>query len=484
MADEYERDRLLTLTRLGLLDTPPEREFDVIAQAAQRLLGCSMALISLVDADRQWFKAACGIDAKQTSRDVAFCAHAVEANDMLIVPDALRDPRFRDNPLVTGPPYIRFYAGVPIRAKVPGIKGPPLPIGTLCVIDDRPRILKPREIEPLIDLASVVESILASRQAAHSALGLAEARGEDLRKLDRLHRQFRQAERMANMGSWRLSLNDRHVEWSEQTFAIHGLPPEHGQPLETALSFYPPHARNTIDNAVQRSMDTGEPFDVEVDFLTAKGELKRVRTMGELELSEGVPIAIIGVFQDVTTQHQLEETLRQVASTDELTRIANRGRFNEFVEEQIADAQEAGTALALLLIDLDHFKAVNDGAGHLAGDDLLRLFAARLQASWLEGSFAARIGGDEFVLVINSARLLTDLPATLQRLLGTLCHTMMVGDEQVSVSATIGACWLDDEATTRTELLQYADAALYAAKRERRGSAMIAGRAALVLPQR
>ena len=177
MPDEFEQERLRTLARLGLLDTPLEREFNIIAQAAQRLLGCSMALISLVDRNRQWFKAACGISATETPRDVAFCAHAVEADALLIIPDARRDDRFRDNPQVTGAPFIRFYAGVPIRDRAPGPKGALLPIGTLCVIDDAPRVLRPHELQPLVDLANVVEALIASRMAARSALWLAEARG-------------------------------------------------------------------------------------------------------------------------------------------------------------------------------------------------------------------------------------------------------------------------------------------------------------------
>jgi len=103
------------LDALHLLDTPPEPAFDRVTRLASRLLDVPMALFSLVDADRQWFKSRVGLDAEETPREYAFCAHAIGMSAPLVVNDALEDGRFSDNPLVNGPPKIRFYAGVPIR---------------------------------------------------------------------------------------------------------------------------------------------------------------------------------------------------------------------------------------------------------------------------------------------------------------------------------------------------------------------------------
>ncbi|MBL0930139.1 MAG: GAF domain-containing protein [Alphaproteobacteria bacterium] len=125
-----EPRRLAALRRLNVLDTAPERVFDDLVLVAKALFGVPIALISLIDADRQWFKANIGLPASETPRNVSFCGHAIVRDDALVVPDATEDPRFHDNPLVTGGPNIRFYAGMPLR----------LPdgftIGTLCVIDD------------------------------------------------------------------------------------------------------------------------------------------------------------------------------------------------------------------------------------------------------------------------------------------------------------------------------------------------------------
>lgn len=128
-----ETYRIAALRALGLLDSKPERAFDDIVALARQVLGVPTALVSLVDSDRQWFKAALGLEAPETPRSVSFCGHAILQPDVLVVPDATQDPRFHDNPLVTGSPYIRFYAGVPLRLPT-GYQ-----IGTLCAIGYEPR---------------------------------------------------------------------------------------------------------------------------------------------------------------------------------------------------------------------------------------------------------------------------------------------------------------------------------------------------------
>lgn len=482
MLTEAEQARLAALNGLSLLDTPPEREFDTIVQLAQRLTGCKIALVSLVDKDRQWFKSKIGLDVNETPREFAFCAHAVAADDVMVVSDATQDDRFSSNPLVTGAPNIRFYAGVPIHAETQQTPSQRVPLGTLCVIDDQPRDMEPGDMKLLAELAQVVETLISARASAAAAVRFAEERERTLQALDRKHRQLRQAERMAKIGSWRLTLADNKTEWSEQTYAIHGVPPGDGEPLDSALDFYPPKARATITEALERTMATGEPFDVETDFTTAQGDYRRVRSMGEIEMDKGQPVALIGVFHDVTARYTMEGALRQVAHTDDLTRIASRGRFNEVVDEKIKATIANAERCALLLIDLDHFKAVNDRFGHHAGDEVLRVMAARLNADYLSNCFAARLGGDEFVLLISDQAILKDLAGLLRRLLYDLQYTFSANGVTLNVSATIGACWLGGAVKDRGELLRNADAALYEAKRRHRGSAMIAGRSELVLP--
>ena len=155
-ADEDER--LSALRALLLLDTPPEERFDRLARFVAEQLDVPIALLTLVDGQRQWFKARVGIDATETPRDISFCGHAIMKNDVFIVEDASRDPRFSDNPLVTGEPHIRFYAGAPLSA--PGGHR----IGTLCVIDTVPRTLGPVELSILDALRRLANETLAGKE--------------------------------------------------------------------------------------------------------------------------------------------------------------------------------------------------------------------------------------------------------------------------------------------------------------------------------
>ncbi|MGI9262719.1 MAG: sensor domain-containing diguanylate cyclase [Woeseiaceae bacterium] len=146
-----ERQRLKTLRDLKLLDTPPEERFDRVTRLAKQVFSTEIALVSLVDADRQWFKSRQGLDAEETHRDISFCGHAILDDEIMVVNDATSDDRFCDNPLVCGDPNIRFYAGYPLAAP-DGSR-----VGTLCVIDNKPREISDRQLQLLRELGRMVE---------------------------------------------------------------------------------------------------------------------------------------------------------------------------------------------------------------------------------------------------------------------------------------------------------------------------------------
>ena len=146
-----EGQRLSALETLQLLDTPPEERFDRVTRLAAQLFDVPIALVSLVDKDRQWFKSCYGLGVKETARDISFCGHAILGADIFVVENALEDNRFTDNPLVTGHPNIRFYAGAPLEDRV-GNR-----LGTLCLIDTRPRAFSTENRQNLRDLADLVE---------------------------------------------------------------------------------------------------------------------------------------------------------------------------------------------------------------------------------------------------------------------------------------------------------------------------------------
>jgi len=154
-----EGRRLDALHALRLLDTPPEERFDRYTRIAANLFDVPIAMVSLIDRDRQWFKSSHGFDVAETPRETAFCAHTILDSEVLQVPDALQDARFADNPVVAGPPRFRFYAGAPLAAP-DGSR-----VGSLCLIDERPRQLDERQLTLLRDLADLVQAELAAGAA-------------------------------------------------------------------------------------------------------------------------------------------------------------------------------------------------------------------------------------------------------------------------------------------------------------------------------
>ncbi|WP_029933858.1 PAS domain S-box protein [Thiomicrospira pelophila] len=152
---DYEEERLVALYNLGLLDSEPEERFDRITRLAQSYFDFPVAMISLVDRDRQWFKSIVGVEAEELPRNTSFCGHAILQEEVFSIPDTRLDPRFADNPLVIGEPYIRAYYGIPLRAP-DGYR-----VGTLCLIDHKPRELSAEHLDTLRDMAKMVEDKLA-----------------------------------------------------------------------------------------------------------------------------------------------------------------------------------------------------------------------------------------------------------------------------------------------------------------------------------
>lgn len=177
--------RVAALEKYAILDTDPEQTFDDLTLLASFICKTPIALISLVDEKRQWFKSRVGITDSETSRDIAFCSRAIQQSDLFIVPDALEDDRFRNNPLVISEPHIRFYAGAPL------INEDGYALGTLCVVDRLPRKLEPEQKDALKSLSRLV---LAQLELRRNLILLKEAltdrtREEHQRQRELLHVQ-------------------------------------------------------------------------------------------------------------------------------------------------------------------------------------------------------------------------------------------------------------------------------------------------------
>jgi len=504
-----EPQRLAALRALDVLDTPAEERFDRIVRLAKRLLQAPIVLVSLVDAERQWFKARVGIDAPETPRDISFCGHAIVGDDAVFeVPDASTDDRFADNPLVTGAPGIRFYAGAVLRV------GNGQPVGTLCLIDQKPRQLNAEERQALRDLADLVEVELQrlDEQRWRTGLERQSRRLERQAKLLRLIGQV-QADFIAAVdvrGTWQRLLHEllaltesaygfigeaRHtpqghlylhmwaltdLSWdgptralydqkAQEGFEFHNLDTLFGHALRTRELVLTNDAPNDPRRGglppghppLERFL--GVPFEHEGELIGMVGLANRPGGYDHevVELLQPL-LAVVG--QVVVAARQRREHERQ-RRFDPLTGLYNRLSMLEHLRDALHQARLSGTAVSVAYIDLDGFKVVNDAHGHAIGDQLLVTLTQRLRGTLRAGDVLARLGGDEFVAILEHAADRTGLAGLLQRMLSALSTPVPLGALTAQLSGSIGVSTYPQEHEVDAEqLLRQADQAMYQAK--------------------
>ena len=300
-----EKQRLAELKNYFVLETAPEITFDQITALAASICDTKMALVSLVDENRQWFKSCFGISASETPREVSFCGHAILSDEVFVVPDARLDPRFHDNPLVTGELNVRFYAGCPLIT--PSGKR----IGTLCVIDSVPKSLSDAQVRTLKSLASHV-------------IDLFELRRKNV-ELEVLSAQYRDVQKMSKTGGWELDASTGQISWSDEIYEIYGVPRDSKPALSDCILFYAPQDRERMSQLYRNSLDTGESFDNEFEFTDATGNAKWVRIIGKAQrYPDGKIQKLLGTFQDITSFKLIQLHNHQIfdQSADAITLVS------------------------------------------------------------------------------------------------------------------------------------------------------------------
>lgn len=305
---DNEHARLASLHETGILDTAREERFDRTTRIAQRLFDVPIALVSIVDEHRQWFKSCFGLPVSETPREISFCGHTINGNEVFVVEDTLLDERFVDNPLVADDPFIRFYAGYPIRVNN-GAK-----IGTLCIIDRTPRRFSEEDASLLVDLGKSVES---------------------------------------------------------------------------------------------------------------------------------------------------ELSIIEMSVTDPLTKLLNRRGFDLILRNNLLLSQRNRAASTLVYVDLNRFKEINDIYGHQQGDRVLMDFAAMLRGAFRSSDVTARMGGDEFVVLLNNAD--SEAATAALRALHKLAERYNARrDDDMTLAFSHGSITFDvDAETSIDDLLAEADRKMY-----------------------
>ena len=710
-----DQRRVAALHSLGILDTPQEERFERLTRLASTLFGAPIALVSLVDQDRQWFKSSVGLDVRETPRSVAFCSHAVELGDMLVVPDTMCDVRFAANPLVTGAPDIRFYAGQPVYSHSGAA------VGTLCVIDRVPRDFNANQRQCLRDLAALVEdelnkgALVRARDAAELALRqlnedlerrveertellnailatvdvgvVACAAGGELTMFNRAARDFHglppeaidpglwaqhydlfEADGLTRMQRERIplfralggeivadaamviaprgrrhrvllasgrplvgkngeplgavvamkditelaesreqlaqkeqrlravtenlpamiGLIDRDLRFAflnSQATRFYGRSPEEliGKPIRAAhtaseyaaievhvaaamagkrVTFENDHLvhgrrhyfhasyipvlgddgavdgfyamafditarrisemrqreseerlrtitdnlpvliahvdrdlKYTFANALYQQWYGVAPaqmvgrtvrevfgaafYDARIDHLKRcfdgntvqldvdvmhSGQTRTLHSVYIPHLRDGVVAGAYVLTSDVSAARLYEQQLKTLALADALTGLANRRSYELLFDGAIKRAHRSGERLALMYLDIDKFKQINDTLGHAGGDEVLKEFAHRLSDAVRKTDAVCRLAGDEFTIVLEGVRTLEQCETIGHTILEAIRVPFVIGEQQWNVTTSIGIAWSAGGEMGARRLADSADAALYQAK--------------------
>ncbi|KLJ01933.1 EAL domain-containing protein [Luteimonas sp. FCS-9] len=439
--------RASTLADYHVLDAPAEPEFDRLVQLASRLFSVPIVLISLVTRDRQVFKARVGLEVCETERDVSFCAHAILQDDVMVVPDALEDPRFAANPLVLGPPFIRFYAGKPLVT--PGGQR----LGTVCLIDTQPRQeFSQSERDNLSDIAELVmDRMELTRLEYMRAIGQA---------------------RFENIAATSPDAIICTTDTGQVTFWNHAAERLFGYAAEEATGrcsslIVPDSWREAYFEDLARLRDSGTMEAVGRTIVRSGLRRDGSEFPAEISLSswqEGRARSVGAIVRDITERRRNEDRLYRLASLDALTELPNRAAWRACIHDALAQ----GTPVSVLLLDLDGFKDVNDTLGHSAGDQVLKTVAARLKAECPDALMVARLGGDEFVLLLagDDRRAASAVAGGVVR---ALSRPYALPGHAFEIGASVGIALYPAHGARAEDLLGAADLALYRAKAAGKG---------------
>jgi len=275
---------------------------------------------------------------------------------------------------------------------------------------------------------------------------------------------FHHVERIAKIGAWRYNLISGELDWSHEIYNIYDLEPDAPISLEVALAPYGEEAGIELQDALTRTMKTGEAFDLILPFTTMKNNFRWVRALGEAEIIDGRTQNLFGTFQDVTEERNRQNEVRRLAETDPLTGIANRTAFQEEARRAIAEFEGGNGYGALCLIDLDQFKQTNDHFGHAAGDAVLQATSHWLKSLAGPETHVSRLGGDEFALIMRGFDCAEAVESAIEEQFRDLVHRIEFQGRPIEIKASVGFVVCSGENRCLEELMANADLALYDAK--------------------
>lgn len=290
---------------------------------------------------------------------------------------------------------------------------------------------------------------------------------------------LKESQAVAHVGGWELSLDTGYLFWTAETYRIYDTSPEEFSPtVDAGVDTFLPSSRELLTLAMDNAIENGVDFDLELEALTTKGRKIDVRTTCHAIQESGKTVRLRGIFQDISEQKTIQRklelanndleninaTLQLSAHYDELTELPNRTLLSDRMQQAMTKCARHKQFVAIAFIDLDGFKAINDSYGHGVGDQFLRKIAQGLHLSLRGGDTLARIGGDEFVAVIEELDSASDSHVVLRRLLEAASTELEVGGKRLKVTASIGVTFYPQDDCSPDQLLRQADQAMYQAK--------------------
>ena len=498
---ENERQRLKLLNNVGVLDRPAEECFDRITRIAAQAFGCAHGVITFENADRLWHKSVLNFEALAGNYDNAFYAQTLCQNTPFVVEDTLKTPMFDEHPLVVNKPHIRFYAGIKLTNK------DKQNVGSLCVLDSAVHSMSEQKLSVLTDLAKLVEDELDRQKVAMTSSSFSELRKEE--------KQRKKVSRVTNNILKKIACFDTlepilhslveniELEYKDQMCSILLL----DESLKHLTLGSAPSLPDFYNEAIEgvaigigqgscgTAAFTGErvivediskhPYWQQWKGLAADAGLGSCWSQ-PIKNSKDRVIGTFAIYQkqpSIPTKHEIEQIQqfahltsiaieRQLsneliwlqANFDDLTKLPNRNIMKEYLKKSMVAAKRNQSKIALIFLDIDNFKDINDTLGHSAGDDLLIECAKRIKSVIREKDTVARLGGDEFIIILDDIFEFNGVEKTVQKILRTLAAPYRLQEQLIHSSASIGITVFPDDASDVDGLLKNADQAMYGAK--------------------
>ncbi len=432
-----------------------------LCRLVARTMQVSGCVVAIVDDTAAWGKASYGYEMMRVPRRESLSNLIVDAGKPLLVHNATKSQHLKNYSQIASGAVVGF-AGAPLKLR------PGHTVGALLLVNNAPLSGDSTNLEALTDFADLAVSLLLKERAnrqRRQALADRKRQAEKLEKqasiLHRQNRLFDQISRITSIGTWQFTPDTSEIVWSDATRKIHGVEPDFQPNIETAIEYYSPAWRETVSNCLKNTILTEEPFDFHAEITRTDGVKRWVRSLGEMAVDSEGNRQVFGTIEDVTEQHTLKNKLIAMAYTDDLTNLKNRRSFYEALENYTSTLDPDEDRYAVIAIDVDDFKTINDRMGHTSGDGLLMEIGHRLAGTIGTNGDVYRLAGDEFSAIVP----VDGDPETMLAEISDLFSTPFeINGTELSVSGSIGAALYPDHSHNLTTLYDFADAALLQAK--------------------